>query len=383
MTVGDGVSVDAPWTVVRRAFRGLLAVVFFFGFASPVIGQSTEDTLPSVVVEWVVERDVAPQFNYVGRVEAVETVDLRARVEGVLEEQNVQDGGDVLQGDLLYIIEKAPYEVVVQQREAELAAVRATLVNAEADFNRKSTLVKRGNVSQATVDLSRAELGIAKANVLKAQASLRQAQLDLGYTEIRSPITGQISRSTYSVGNLVGPSSDPLATVISMDPIYVTIAISEDQLLDARKQGLDLEKPPVQPFLTLSDGSEYPFPGEFDYLSPRVDRSTDTVLGRALLPNTGRVLVPGQFVQVTVRHKQRQTGLTVSQSAVQQDNRGYFVLVVDRADKVEVRRVQVGQQIDSSWVIEQGLATGERVIVRGLQKVKPNARVNPVEQAGG
>ncbi|NQW08551.1 MAG: efflux RND transporter periplasmic adaptor subunit [Alphaproteobacteria bacterium] len=361
----------------------LLSAVILFGLTSSASAQTPTDSVPSVVVQRVTERDVAPQFKYIGRVEAIETVDLRARVDGILEEQNFQDGADVLRGDLLFVIERAPYEVVVQQRDAELAATRASLVNAEADFERKSTLVERGNIPQASVDLSRAQLGIAKADVLKAQAFLRQAQLDLGYTEIRSPITGQISQSTYSVGNLVGASSDPLATVLSMDPIHVTMAISEKQLLDARKQGIDMDNPPVEPFLILSDGSEYSFRGEFDYLAPQVDRSTDTVIGRAVFPNPRRILVPGQFVQVTVRHKRREPGLTVSQAAVQQDSRGYFVLVVDRENKVEVRRVQVGPQIDANWVIEQGLASDERVIIRGLQKVRPNEQVNPVEQAEG
>lgn len=367
----------------RSGFGVTLVVMTLLGLTVPASAQSSGGAVPSVVVARVAERDVAAQFNYVGRVEAVDTVELRARVEGVLEEQNFLDGGDVLQGDLLFVIEKAPYQAVVQQREAELAAVRASLVNAEADFKRKSELVRRGNVAKATVDQSRAQLGIAKADVLKAQAELRRAQLDLGYTEIRSPIAGQIGRSTYSVGNLVGPSSDPLATVVSMDPIYVTIAISEEQLLMARKQGIDLENPPVRPFLTLSDGSAYEFPGDFDYLSPQVDRSTDTVLGRAVFRNPDRVLLPGQFVQVVVRHKEQELGLSIAQSAVQQDSRGYFVLVVDRANKVEVRRIQVGQQIDTDWVIEEGLVSGERVIVRGLQKVTPGAEVNPVEQAEG
>jgi len=381
--VDAGKLLGSPSVVGQKTMCALLSAVILFGLTSSASAQTPTDSVPSVVVQRVTERDVAPQFKYIGRVEAIETVDLRARVDGILEEQNFQDGADVLRGDLLFVIERAPYEVVVQQRDAELAATRASLVNAEADFERKSTLVERGNIPQASVDLSRAQLGIAKADVLKAQAFLRQAQLDLGYTEIRSPITGQISQSTYSVGNLVGASSDPLATVLSMDPIHVTMAISEKQLLDARKQGIDMDNPPVEPFLILSDGSEYSFRGEFDYLAPQVDRSTDTVIGRAVFPNPRRILVPGQFVQVTVRHKRREPGLTVSQAAVQQDSRGYFVLVVDRENKVEVRRVQVGPQIDANWVIEQGLASDERVIIRGLQKVRPNEQVNPVEQAEG
>lgn len=219
--------------------------------------------------------------------------------------------------------------------------------------------------------------------MLIAKAALRQANLDLSYTEVVSPIAGKISRSRYSVGNLVGPDSEPLATITSVDPVYVTIGVSEKQLINARKRGIDLDNPPVAPSLILTDGSHYPLGGKFDYLAPSVDQTTDTVIARAVFANPNRVLLPGQFVTVVVRQKLSVSKHVLPQSAVQQDSRGHFVLVVDRDNKVELRRVTTGRQVETDWVIEDGLASGERVIVQGIQKVRPEMAVVPVEMKSG
>lgn len=345
--------------------------------------RAAAQDLPSVIVAPAAVRDVTPQTEYVGRVEAVDTVDLRARVEGFLEKRSFREGIEVEKGALLFVIEKAPYKIVVQERQADLASAEATRKNAQADFKRKSSLVKRGNVSLASLDESRANLDAVRASVLKAKAALQQARLNLSYTEIRSPIAGKISRARYSVGNLVGPTSEPLAAVTSVDPIYVTMAISEKESIDVRKRGINIDNPPVVPSLILADGSRYSHDGRFDYLAPSVDRTTDTIVARAVFPNPKRLLLPGQFVTVVVRQKIAVSKLAVPQSAVQQDNRGHFVLVVDRAKKVVLRRVTVGRQVDSDWIIEDGLASGEIIIVQGIQKVRPNMTVQPVTRKKG
>ena len=350
------------------------ALVFVGGMSMDVAAQDQ----PSVIVAPAVMMDVTPQSEYLGRVEAVETVDLRARVEGFLESRNFQEGAEIDSGELLFVIEKETYEVVVLEREADLAVAQATLKNSDADYKRKSTLAERGDISAASLDQARATLEIDRANVLKAQAALRQANLDLSYTEIRSPIAGKISRATYSVGSLVDPNSEPLATITSIDPVYVIIAVSEKQLIGARKRGIDLDTPPVTPSIKLTDGSSYPVEGNFDYLDSSVDRTTDTIVARAVFPNPDRVLLPGQFVSVVVRQKLKKSKIVVPQSAVQQDSRGNFVLVVDRENKVELRRVSVGDQVEMNWVVEEGLTIGENVIVQGIQKVRPNTLVNPV-----
>ena len=254
------------------------------------------------------------------------------------------DGQTVRKGQKLFDIESAPYQVVVEQRRAELASARATEINAAADFRRKKALVGRSVVSGAKLDEARAALANAKANVLKSQAALRAAQLDLGYTKIVRPLTGRISKARYSVGNLVGSDSEPLATVTSIDPIHVTIGVSEKDLIEARKRGINLEKPSFIPTVLLSDGSAYEGEGRFDYIAPTVDQATDTVAVRASFPNPKGVLLPGQFVTVLVHPKAKKRAISIPQTAIQQDRGGYFVLVVDRENKVVIRRVQTARQ---------------------------------------
>ncbi len=356
------------------AVLGLLIFSPFFAQA-----QQPAGALPSVIVQAVVEKDVTPEFRYVGRVVAVDTVSIRARVAGILEKRNFIEGRTVKKDQVLFEMEKAPYEVVVDQRKAELASAQATRANAESDFKRKQSLQGRDVVSEASLDQSRAAKLSAEAEVLKAKAALRAAELDLGYTTIASPISGKISTAKYSVGNLVGSSSDPLATVTSIDPVYVTIGVSEKQMIDARKRGINLKNPPVSPTLRLSDGTDYDQTGAFNYLSPDVNQSTDTITARAQFPNPKGLLLPGQFVTVVIRPKQTERSIVVPQIAVQRDSEGYFVLVVDRSNKVEVRRIEASRQIDTDWVVSDGLATGERVIVDGIQKVRPTMVVNPVK----
>lgn len=361
---------------------GCLAIAIGAFWLGAGQAQESSSTPPSVVVTEVTSRDVTPHFDYVGRVEAVDKVDLRARVEGFLEERNFLEGRTVNKGDLLFVIEKAPYEVIVEQRSADLAGAQASLKNAQATLKRQRALVKRNVVSQSDLDLASAEEATARAAVLTSKAALKSAELDLSYTEVRSPIGGSTSRARYSVGNLVGPTSEPLATVTSLDPVYVTIGVTERDLLEARRRGLRLDDPRVRPSLILSDGSPYEHGGVFNYLDPEVTATTDTILARAEFANPERILVPGQFVTVTVRQKKRITSLVVPQASVQEDQQGFFVLVVDKANKVEVRRVETGVQVETDWVIESGLAEGERIIVEGVQKVRPDMVVNAVEAKG-
>lgn len=360
----------------RMNLREVVLVAAFM--AAPLsIADAQEQNAPSVIVIEASEQEITPVFSYPGRAEAVETVQLRARVEGFIEQRNFREGADVAKGDLLFVIEQEPYQIVVEQRNAELAAAIATEKNAQADFKRKKALVKRNDVSRAALDESEADLATAKATTLHARAELRAANLDLNYTEIRSPIDGRISRETYSVGNLVGSSSEPLATVTKFDPIYVTIKVSEEQLIDARKRGIDLDNPPVAPSLLLSDGTSYPYEGRFEYLAAEVDQGTDTITARAEFPNPDKILLPGQFISVLVRQKLAEFAITIPQTAVQQDANGYFVLVVDRENTVEMRRVTVGRQVENNWQVQEGLATGERVIIQGIQKAGIGKKVNP------
>ncbi|MEH6629806.1 MAG: efflux RND transporter periplasmic adaptor subunit [Halopseudomonas aestusnigri] len=343
------------------------------------IAQDSTIPAPSVIVTTVAEQDVTPQTTLVGRVEPIEKVDLRARVEGFLEQRLFKEGTEVKKGDLLYVIEKASYEIAVSQSKADLVGAEATLKNARSDLKRKKDLKKKKVVSAASLDSAQAVETTALASVQQAKASLRRSELDLSYTEVYSPLNGKISRSNYSVGNLVNSNSEPLATITSMDPIYVNIPVSDKIILEERRKGMT-NKAPVIPTLVLSDGKPYSSEGRFSFLNTEVNQDTNTILARAIFDNPDRLLVPGQFVSVIVRDKNTQRALVIPQASVQEDQQGYFVLVVNRANKVEVRRVQVGEQVETNWIITNGLVKGERLIVQGIQKVKPDMLVNPVEE---
>lgn len=360
--------------------HSILFSALLLAMTSPVHAASAEMPPPAVVVSSVEQQLLADNRQHIGRVEAVANVELRARVEGILVDQSFVAGRNVAKGDLLFSIERAPYELTVQQRAADLAAANAQLKLAKTDYSRRQDLIKRGAVSAAQIDESLANLEVQKANVLLAEAALKQAKLDLSYTAIHSPIDGLASRERYSVGNLVNLNSDPLVTITSVDPVYVTIGISERTLLKSRQEGLNIDSPSVFPTILLSDGSEYNKAGQFDYLSPQVNTNTDTITARAVFPNPEGVLVPGQIVKVIVTDKKSEQVNLVPQASVQEDRKGFFVLVVSKENKVSTRRVEIGQQLGTKWVIKSGLEPGEKVIVQGLQKVQPDMVVEPHEQ---
>ncbi len=367
-------------TVVALGCMSIPALALLAGAAPRASAQpqAEEAAPPSVVVIEATRSDITPSFDFVGRAEASASVELRARVEGFLERRNFREGGFVEEGETVFVIEKEPYEIDLLQRQAELAGAEATLANAEADFTRKSELRDRNAVSAAALDESRAALGTARATAQQAEAAVARAALDLSYTDIVSPISGRISVAAYDVGNLVDASSAPLATVSRVDPIHVTIEVSDREILEARRQGVDIDNPPVAPVLTLADGTVYDQPGDFDYLSPTVNLNTDTVTARAVFPNPDGLLAPGQLVRVSVRQKEPVSAIRIPQAAVQENREGYFVLVVDDQEVVSQRRILVEGQIDLDWAVSSGLTAGERVILRGLQKVRPGMRVNAV-----
>lgn len=365
--------------ITQQTVLSAIASTLFVLVPACAMAQQSSSPPPSVVVQAVQEKDVTPEFRYVGRVVATDTVSIRARVEGILEARNFVEGGTVTNGQLLFSVEKAPYEIVVDQRKAELASAEATLVNAIADFSRQKSLEGQNVVSEASLDKARAAKLTGEAEVLKAKAALRAAKLDLSYTDLKSPITGRISIANYSVGNLVSANSEPLATVTSVDPVFVTIGLSEKEMIETRKRGVNLKNPPVAPSLRLSDGSTYDQAGTFNYLSPDVNKSTDTIVARAQFPNPDGILLPGQFVTVVIRPKETERSIVVPQVAVQRDSEGYFVLVIDRENKVEVRRIQADRQVGTDWVVSTGLVTGEQVIIDGIQKVRPAMVVKPVK----
>jgi membrane fusion protein (multidrug efflux system) len=336
-------------------------------------------TPPAVTVAPVTRKDMTPSADFVGRVTPIDKVDLVARVQGFLEKRLFTEGRDVKTGDLLFLIEPDIYDATVQQQEANLASAQANATNATLQLMRGEELLKNNNIPRAQVDQLRAAAESAQAAVKQAEAALRQAKINLGYSEIRAPIDGRIGLANVTIGNLVGPTSGTLATIVSQDPIYVIFQVSERQILDYRRQvaaqGGDAGRVTVH--LTLADGSAYPQTGTVDFLDIQVEPSTDTVAVRAELPNPQRLLVAGQFATVTAESGVAQPALLIPQAAIQVDQAGSYVLVVGPDHKVEVRRIATGAQQGGDIIVTDGLKDGEQVIVEGMQKVHPGDVVAP------
>ena len=332
---------------------------------------------PAVSVTPVVSREVTETIDYIGRLTAVDKVDVVARVPGFLEERKFKEGQYVKKGDLLFRIEQATYKAAVEQARANVAKAKATEVNAKLQFERGKELVRNQNIPQATLDQRAADEEAAQASVMEAQAALDQAEINLGYTEIRSPIDGRIGLAIFTEGNLVQPSSGKLATIVSQDPIYVTFQVSQRNLLDYfRRRAEDPGKNThVNIRIKLPNGTIYPHAGLSDFLDVQVDPTTDTVTVRATVPNPEGILIPSGVVGVTVERGAPKSALAIPQAAVLLDQAGRYVLVVDAAKKVEQRRVTTGVEQGRNIVVTDGLKEGELVIVEGIQKVRPGQTV--------
>jgi membrane fusion protein (multidrug efflux system) len=331
---------------------------------------------PAVSVVEVEPQNVTPSAQFVGRVVAIDQVDLRARVQGFLEQRLFTEGQDVKKGDLLYVIEQPPFQAQVAEAQADVARAEASVAETKATLERVQQASGSGAVSKQEVDQALANDQRAQAEVLAAKAQLEVAQLNLSYTEIKAPIDGRIGLTTYTVGNLVGPDSNVLSTIVSKDPIYVTFPVSSRVILEVRQAAVAQGQPDA--FVVhaqLPDGSTYAHPGEINFLDIEADQSTDTITVRASFSNPEGLLVDGEFVNVTVERDQPEERLVVPQPSLQLDQAGSYVLLVNSQDEVEQRRVQTGQAYQGNVVVQSGLQPGERVIVDGIQKVRPGMKV--------
>lgn len=337
---------------------------------------------PVVGVMPVDVQDVAPGAEFVGRVEAVNTVDIRARVQGFVEARRFDEGQFVREGQELFLIEKAGYEAALSSARASVAGAQATLRDAEGRLRRNQELRRSDSVSQAMLEEIEASRDLARANVMTAEASVRQAELNLSYTRVTAPISGRVGRAAFAVGSLVGPSSEPLARIVQMEPIRVVFSVSDRTILESRAAAGGLRKEEIAkgfvPRLRLSSGVDYPADGEIEFFGNELDPRTGTIPVRARFPNPDALLVPGQFVTVVVRPAEPRRRPVVPIGAVQLDREGRFVLLLDAENKVALRRIRVGAQVGQYWVVEDGLNGDESLIVEGFQNARPGAVVRSV-----
>lgn len=333
-----------------------------------------------VVVDEVVNEPYQPQSEYVGRLHAKDDVAIQAKVTGYLLTRDFQEGQLVEAGDTLYTIDDSEYQAALARAKADLAAAIANQANAQRNFRRGEELLPKGAISQAEMDNLTAKKLDADASIESANAQVASAEVNIGYTVMHAPISGRIGRSKVSPGDLVGPNSGDLTTLVSIDPIEAMFQISEATYIAAlseRMQGnpsLDALRT-IEVTLELTNGLIYPEVGRIDYFANRIDQATGTLEARASIPNPHSLLVPGQYVKVILQDSNLLEGLFIPQAAVQADQQGSFVLVVDGGNTVVRHNVELGDRFDDLVLVKKGVEEGERVIVRGLQQVRPGMPV--------
>jgi membrane fusion protein, multidrug efflux system len=357
--------------------------------AAPALGQPQPARPPAVGVAKVELRPVTPSTEFVGRIQAIEQVNLVARVTAFLDQRLFTEGAEVKKNDLLYRLEQGPFQADVQAKQAAIAQFRAQLQNASITLTRQQTLLSSPAGQQAAVDLAVANQQALQAQVLGAQAQLRQSEINLGYTEIRAPVDGKIGRTAVTPGNVVGPNTGVLATIVTQDPMYVVFPVSVRVALDlrsryARANGFEAAVVKVR----LPDARLYAQAGRLDFVDNTVAGTTDPIPMRGVLPNPvlatanepgapTRELVDGELVSVIIEDAQPVQALSIPRAAVLSDQAGDYVYVVDGQNKVVQQRVRLGQSTPLSAVVTDGLREGDSVVVEGVQRIRPGVVVTP------
>ncbi|MCA0271217.1 MAG: efflux RND transporter periplasmic adaptor subunit [Proteobacteria bacterium] len=348
-------------------------------FAPEVQAQEAAPEAPAmpVSVVRVAQQDLEESETFTGRVEAIESVALQAKVAGYLKTKHFQEGGAVAVGDLLFELEDDTYSNSVDQARAAVAVAEAQRKLALQTYERQKVLTERDVQSQASLDTASANLDVAAAQVEVAQSQLDAATLNLDYTRIKSPIAGRIGRSDVSIGALISPSSGPLATVVQTDPIYVSFPVPQAQMLQVQKRHATADDVIIR--LKLSDGSEYAEDGKLAFADIQATTSTDSLLARATFANPDGVLVGRQIVSVRIVGKTPVQQLAIPQQALLLDQQGAYVLTVAEDGTVNQARIETGREQGTFMAVTKGLTEGEMVIVGGIQKVRPGMKVAPSE----
>lgn len=342
-----------------------------------VSAQPAAPPAPAVLVARAEQRPVAEGAEFIGRVEALERVDIRARVTGFLRERTFNEGQNVKAGDLLFLIEPEPFEAEVASRQAQLEGAQASLNNANLQVTRGRELVTSNAIPRSTLDQRIADQQVAAAQVSQAQAALQQARIQLGYTRIATPIQGRVGRATLTPGNVVGPDSGVLTTVVHDDTMRVLFPVTQRQLLNLRRVAAERGGLALVMRVRLPDGSLYEKPGQISFINVTTDSSTDSTLVQAVVPNPDGLLTDGQVVGVRVETETPREALVIPQSAVQLDQAGAFVLTVGEGNRVEAKRVRLGRQTAGLATVEEGLQPGAMVITEGAQRARPGVVVTP------
>lgn len=369
-------------------FLGLIA--FSLLAAATLAGCKPENKFvappaPEIAVAPPLKQKVTPFIELTGNTAPFNIVDLVARVSGFLVAINYQDGSPAKKGDVLFEIDPSTYEAQVKQADAELASAKAQLENAQAEFNRQETLLRQNVSAQNTFDMAKAKRDSAAANVQNQDANLTIAKINLGYTKVAAPFDSVTTRHLISIGEVVGSSvNTKLATSVQLDPIYVTFNVSEQDVLNIRANLKDrritleeINKVPLEIGLMTEEG--FPHKGHLNYVAPEIDPNTGTVLMRGLFENPTRALLPGFFVRVRLPlGLGEKEALLVPDPVIGEDQAGRYLLVVNKDDTVEQRRVTTGMLLPGSLrVIDKGLNADDRVVISTNGRAIPGRKVVP------
>ena len=338
---------------------------------------------PAVSVYTIKSQPIGGYREFVARTEAFKEADLRARVEGELIERHFREGSIVEKGQILLKIDPAAYQAALSAAKADLSSKVSGESNAKRNLKRANELINDGYISQSDYDRLTTEESQAKSAVKSAQAALEKAELDLSYTSIKAPFTGRIGKVNYNVGNIVGPTSDILATLMINDPIFVSFQVEESfyiSYLQEHQSARTANKAEFDLSLRLPNNSEYPQKGELNFSDTKIAQGMGTVELRTIFPNPNNLILPGLFVTLIVETLKKEEMALVPQAAVQESQQGKFVLVVDDKNTVKQRHVVLGRRINAMWVVEKGIAIGDTVIVEGLQKVRAGVEVKGVKK---
>ena len=342
--------------------------------AVPAAAQQAQPAAVPVGTVYAERQPISNIRDFVGRVEATGRVDIRARVQGYLEQVLFKEGDIVKKGDQLYQIEKGLFQAAVEAAKGALERSKAAKTLTEIQLKRAQELLEKNAGTAVARDQALAADQQAQGQILADQANLDTANINLGYTDIAAPISGKVSKTNVTAGNVVGPATGILTLIVSQDPMYISFPVSQRELLQAQLSGRTTDLTGIKIKIRFADGSTYKHEGTVNFLDVSVDRATDTVLARATMPNPDGALIDGQLVSVAVEAGAPQDKVVVPQAALIADQQGIYVFAVEDG-KAVVKRIKTGGESGPNVVVDEGLKGGEQIIVEGLQSIRPGQAV--------